>query len=111
MKRKILAGALAVALAATSVPVVMFAEDEIKPITISVGNAYTARSNYLELKDGDEVTFKFTNKSYGTANWNNFDLFVTGKPAIEHFTGVEEILVIRSDNWCVLRRAHLLRTI
>ena len=66
---------------------------------LAVTTFFNEKTDAVELRDGDTYTFKFTNKSAGTNNWENFIMAITGA-AGEYYTGSsEEILIIRADNW------------
>ena len=100
MKKKLLATALAAALALTNVPTV-FAVEKGEAITgdLTVTTFFNEKTDAVEMKDGDSYTIKFHNKSNGTNNWENFILAVTGAIGEAYTSSEQEVLCIRSDSW------------
>lgn len=100
MKKKIFTAALAAAVAMATAPAVL-AVEQTDAITgdLNVTDFFGAKTDAVQLNDGESVTFKFNNKSNGTNNWDNFVMCVTGEVG-EAYTGADqEILVVRADNW------------
>ena len=66
---------------------------------LTVTNFFNEKTNMIELKDGDNYTFKFKNKSNGTENWENFVLAITGAQGDAYSDWTQEILILRADCW------------
>ena len=65
---------------------------------LTVDGYFTSKSDAVKVADGSEVTIKFTNKSDGTNNWDNFIVGIAGDA--EGYNGeASEIVRIRADAW------------
>lgn len=96
MKKKIFAVALAATMVAGST-MSAFAEGISGDLTVDA--FFSAKTDAVEVADGQTVTFTFNNKSVGTQNWENFVMAVTGATG-DAYTGAEqEIAVFRADAW------------
>ena len=66
---------------------------------LTVTDFFNEKTNMIELKDGDNYTFKFKNKSNGTENWENFVLAIIGVQGDAYSDWRQEILILRADCW------------
>ncbi len=63
---------------------------------LTVGAFYSAKSDAVKVADGDSVTIKFSDKSNGENNWDNFVVGIAGDA--EGYSGAaSEIMNIRAD--------------
>jgi hypothetical protein len=100
MKKKFFTVALATTMALSSVGTA-FAVDAKDTISgdLTVTTFFNEKTDAVELKSGESLTFTFKETSNGTANYENYVMAVTGAIG-DAYTGAEqEVLIVRADAW------------
>ena len=67
--------------------------------TLTVGGFFSNKTDFTALKNGETLTYTFTNTSNGSANWENYIMAVVTADANTYDGASQEVMVIRADAW------------
>lgn len=104
MKKRFLALGMATVIAMSSIvttSLTALAVDTKDKISgnLTVTGFFNEKTDAVELKSGDNYTFKFHNKSVGIKNYENYVMVVTGAVGDQYTGADQEVLIIRADGW------------
>ena len=99
MRKKILAIALATTMAFSTAVVAVPANKNVAEAAVGdatvkdldIGDAFTANTGDEDVSGNFQLVYKFTNKSVGTNNWDNY--------IVEIFDGAGQYISTRADNF------------
>ena len=70
-----------------------------EPGNLTVTSFFGNKTEFTALKNGETLTYSFTNTSNGSNNWDNFVMAVANADADSYAGADNEVIVIRADAW------------